>query len=275
MLVFSLVNLKGGVTKTTTAVNLSSAFAELGYRTMLVDMDAQGHCCVHLGIDRIELAKNGDINKPVFMDQILGNRELKISDILIKTRINNLFLAPCSLEMTTNEKQLLGKPSNDSLLFRSFNGIASNIDIAVIDSPPNLGLHSLNSIYASDFIIVPCKLDRFSLEGLDLMVDTIVEMQDAYRERDIQILNVLINIYNKTTVIENRENEQTLKDVFGGNIFETRIRTNEKIKTAQRQGFSIFEMQKNDPMVKKAIVDYTCLAKEILENPKVLNRMNT
>ena len=274
MLVYSMVNLKGGVTKTSTAVNLASSFASLGYKTMLVDMDSQAQCCLHLGIDWTELKKNKKGNKAVFTDDILGVRNSDISDILLETRIDNMVFAPSSLNMAAIERELERKPASDSLLYRTFNGISSKIDIVVIDSPPNLGLHSMNCMYAADFLIVPCKLDKFSIAGLNLMVDSIVEMQESYPERDIQILNVLINIYNKTTLIENRENLKTLNDTFGGNVFETKIRTNEKIKTAQRIGQSIFEMPQNDPMVKKGIEDYTNLAKEILNNPKVINKLN-
>ncbi len=238
MPIISFINFKGGVTKTSSNVGLGAALARNNFKVLLVDCDPQGHIGVHLGLNIEAENKKG-------IQDILGQRGRSVSEIVIE-RSNNLFIAPSGRGLGLARSELANRANRDALLFRALREIRSDYDFILIDTPPDEGLLSINAMYASDYIIIPTTLDSFSLHGFNPLMRAIYDMQDAYDERSLSILGILINRYDERLKTQNRKNMEALCEAFSENslIFETKVRTDEEIRKAQDDGVTIFEKNK-------------------------------
>jgi len=252
-MIITLFNQKGGVGKTTTAINLGSCLAELGKKVLLVDMDAQANTTSGLGIDKTQLESN--IYKLLTSKQV--SKE-EIQEAVIETKYENLYLIASHISLANAEITLSNAMSRENILKRILDTIKDYFDYVIIDSPPSLGLLSINSLVACDKLIIPVSTTYFAIEGIDDLLNTVNLVRDNLKP-DLDILGVLITQYDKRTKIS-KDIKTKLINVFGNKVFKTFIRTNIDIGYSQEKRIPINEYNKTC----NGYIDYIKLAKEVI-----------
>lgn len=249
-IVISVVNQKGGVGKTTTAVNLSSALALDGRRVLLIDMDPQANSTSSI------LGRVAEDQLTVY--EVLYDRNM-IDDAIRPTEINNLYLIPSGIDLAGAEIELVSAISRESRLKKALQKIKEKFDFLLIDCPPSLGLLTLNSLTASDFIIVPVQCEYFALEGLGKLIETYDLVKDNLNT-ELEILGVLLTMYDKRTRLSEEVAEE-IRKYFGGRVFKTVIPRS--VRLSEAPGFSkpiqIYAPASNGAKA------YNELAKEVVE----------
>ena len=177
----AVCNQKGGTGKTTTTINLASALAALGKRILIVDMDPQGNASSGVGINKNEIKES--------LYEVLIHR-IPINQSLIKTSFSNLDIVPCNINLTGAEIELVGVLSRETRLKKAIETIKSQYDLIFIDSPPSLGLLTLNALVAADSILVPIQCEFYALEGVSQLLNTISLVKDGLNP-DLHIEGVL------------------------------------------------------------------------------------
>ena len=253
MKIISILNQKGGTGKTTTAINLSSGLAYNGKKTLLTDLDPQSHSTIGLGIEVND--QNLSISKA------LSYPEIPLKGIISKTYIKNLDLAPSHISLARTAEQMYTKLYKETTLNRLIRPIKKDYDYILIDCPPSLGVLTINALFASDFLIVPCQISRYSLDGLSDLMDIVRVVKDTGNEKnkDMPYLRILLTMFDTRNKITN---EFILKELepFKNRIFKTKIMKNEALNQAQIAQKSIFDF---DPKSRGA-ENYKELTKEIL-----------
>jgi chromosome partitioning protein len=245
-----IANQKGGVGKSTTAVNLSAVLADKGKKVLLIDMDPQGNATSGLGIAR----KNG--NRCVY-DVLVDNIPMK--NIIQETGIEHLFVAPATIQLAGAEIELVSALSRETKLKRSLDTIDGEFDFIIIDCPPSLGLLTLNALTAGLELIIPIQCEYYALEGLSKLMDT-VRLVNVNLNSDLKITGVLLTMHDGRTKLS----EQVVNDVrsfFNETAFKTVVPRNVRLSEAPSFGqpISIY-----DPSSKGAEA-YRNLAKEVIE----------
>jgi chromosome partitioning protein len=254
--IYSIVNQKGGVGKTTTTANLAAALADFGKKILLVDIDAQANLSAHFGIT-LDDSTTGDT--PTMYDVLRHGRD--INDI-IKNIQEKLDIAPASLLLSAADLELGGVIGRELLLRKALQTVTENYDFILIDCPPSLGLLSLNGLVASSRVIVPVQSEFLALHGVRQLLDTIDQVRSAYNP-SLAIGGVLICLHDSRRRLA-RSVADTVREYFGDLVFKTIIRTNVALAEAPSKGSSIFSY---DPKSSGA-EDYKALAEEILNNVK-------
>ena len=253
MKIISILNQKGGTGKTTTAINLSSGLAYNGKKTLLTDLDPQSHSTIGLGIEVND--QNLSISKA------LSYPEIPLKGIISKTYIKNLDLAPSHISLARTAQQMYTRLYKETTLNRLIRPIKKDYDYILIDCPPSLGVLTINALFASDFLIVPCQISRYSLDGLSDLMDIVRVVKDTGNEKnkDMPYLRILLTMFDTRNKITN---EFILKELepFKDRIFKTKIMKNEALNQAQIAQKSIFDF---DPKSRGA-ENYKELTKEIL-----------
>ena len=246
----AFLNSKGGVGKTTTAVNTAVALAELGNRILLVDMDAQSHVGSHLGI------------KPVFsqsVDSVLQSKTGRLEQAVQGTAYENLDVVVSTGDLDDVEKLLIMRNQPLDALWKAMARV-TGYDYILVDCAPNLGTLTRNAMRACEFLVIPTDLDSFSVEGMDRLGNRITEIQEDFGTKCANVLGVLITKYDLRQGIENRWNSNVLDEAFGGEevFFARRIRVDERCKRAKRQHHSVLDEKES-----RAAADYRALAQEL------------
>jgi chromosome partitioning protein len=247
--VICIVNQKGGVGKTTTAVNLASAMAALGKRVLLVDMDPQGNATSGLGIDKHKLRRT--------IYQVLL-QEATLPDVIIDTQVPNLKLAPANKNLSGGEIELVGLIAREGRLRRALEGVKPSFDFIFIDCPPSLSLLTINALTAADSVLVPLQCEYFAMEGLSQLMET-VKLIEHNLNSALKLEGILLTMFDA----RNNICHQVAEDVtghFGWDVFETVIARNVRLSEAPSHGVPI---NVYDP-ASKGTVGYDALAKEIL-----------
>ena len=200
-MIYSIMNQKGGVAKTTSTFNIGAILAEKGKRVLLVDLDPQHSLTIALGIDD-ELTKS--IYNVICEKEDINNVILEVSE--------NLYVAPSNLELSIAELQLVSMMARESILKKALDKVKDNYDIILIDCPPSLSLLTVNALVASNEVIVPTATDYLSYKGLELLVDTINNVKENLNE-DLKIKGVIATMYDKRTKHAN-EVLEALNDEF-------------------------------------------------------------
>jgi len=223
--VVAIANQKGGVGKTTTAVNLAAALGLLNKQVLIIDADPQGNASSGLG------HKEDDINGELY-DIITGDKTAE--DVIIREVSTNLDLIPSTVELVGAEIELVNKENREYVLRDIISQVKDNYDYIFIDCLPSLGLLTLNAITAADSVIVPAQCEVYSLEGLGKLKNTISLVQSELNP-DLEVEGIVLSMYDKRLRMANMVVE-TIKDILTDPIFETIIHRNSKIGEAPSTG---------------------------------------
>jgi chromosome partitioning protein len=248
--VIALANQKGGVGKTTTAINLGAALAERGKRVLLIDMDPQGALSVGLGLN------------PLALDQTLYNLlmdpKLDADPVITSTKVTGLNLLPSNIDLAAAEVMLVGEVAREQALARVLRPLRKRYDFLLIDCPPSLGLLTVNSLTAADGVLVPLECEYFALRGMALLMDTISKITDRLNP-NLEIVGILATMYDARTV-HGREVLGRVEDAFGDRVFQTVIGKTIRFAEAPVAGESILTYAADSP----GAAAYRELAKEVM-----------
>lgn len=250
-MIITIANQKGGVGKTTTSVNLSAGLAFMGKRVLIVDMDPQANSTVSF------IDPHG-IKFTVF--DLLENTEIKIEDVIQTTAIKNLDVIPASISLAKLESKLIGEIDGHFRLKDRIDTLKHNYDVIIVDTPPTLGLITINTLVAATHLLIPIQASYYALEGTDDLLETYEKVKNRSNP-DLAILGVLITLYDKRTVIA-KDSEEHIKQLFGNKVFKTIISKNVRLEESPAYKESIFTFAPDS----KGAHEYQQLAEEVLNH---------
>lgn len=248
----AVVNQKGGVGKTTTAVNLAACLAELGRRVLLVDIDPQGNATSGVGVDRKKLSAS------VYDVLIEG---AAVGEVALPTPVPNLLIAPSIIDLAGAEIELVAVISRESKLKKALMGVKGDFDYILIDCPPSLGLLTINGLTAADSILIPIQCEYYALEGVSQLMNTYRLVKEALNP-DLELEGILLTMFDGRTnlaiqVVESVKGHPS----FRGKVFSSIVTRNVRLSEAPSHGLPITMY---DPRSKGAEA-YQELAREVIE----------
>jgi len=223
--IIAIANQKGGVGKTTTAVNLATALAACGKRVLAIDFDPQGNASTGFGVDRRE--------RSLTSYDVLIERA-SVAKASMPTAVPNLFLVPASVDLAAAELELVDMPRREFRLRDALVGLAEQFDYVLIDCPPALGLLTINALAAADSVLVPMQCEFYALEGLSHLVDTIERVRRALNQK-LQIQGVVLTMYDRRNNLCDAV-AADLRGHFGEKVYETVIPRNVRVSEAPSHG---------------------------------------
>lgn len=249
--IIAITNQKGGVGKTTTAVNLAASLGKLGKKTLLIDVDPQGNSTSGLGVDKRNLISS-------VYDVLVKKADIK--DVILKTEFGKLDVVPSSMDLAAAEIELVNMENRESILRESVNKIYDKYDYVIIDCPPSLGLITTNALCLSSSIIVPIQSEYYALEGLSQLMSTVRRIKRLYNS-SIDIEGVLLTMFDGRLKLTHQVVAE-LKKYFPDKIFKTTIPRGVRISEAPSFGMPVVYFDKNC----KGSKAYMDLAREIIKN---------
>ncbi|RJX23533.1 MAG: ParA family protein [Dethiobacter sp.] len=247
--VIAIANQKGGVGKTTTAVNLSACLANLGHRVLLLDIDPQGNASSGIGVDKKNI-------KTCIYDALIN--EIPVEKVIYKSKQQQLFVIPATIQLAGAEIELVPTISREVRLWRVLEPVKNKFKFIIIDCPPSLGLLTLNALTAADYILVPIQCEYYALEGLGQLVSTVNLVKKHLNSR-LKIGGVLLTMYDTRTNLSGQVADEVRK-YFGDLVFKAVVPRNVRLSEAPSYGESILDY---DPRSKGAEV-YKNMAEEVL-----------
>lgn len=248
--IIAIANQKGGVAKTTTAVNLSACLAEMGKKVILVDLDPQGNATSGIGIAKNKLTRS-------VYDVLINEAPLK--EVMVKTDLKNLRVVPAQIELAGAEIELVTLGSREVKLAKAVGEVGAEVDFMFIDCPPSLGLLTINALTAATDVLIPVQCEYYALEGLSLLMNTLQRVTRSLNPK-LQILGAVLTMFDARTNLSIQVVDE-VKKFFQSKVFQTIIPRNVRLGEAPSHGKPIVLY---DPRSRGAEV-YWDLAKEVLE----------
>ncbi len=248
--IIAIANQKGGVGKTTTAINLAAALGVLEKKVLLIDADPQANATSGLGVD---------LNNIELGTYQLLDHSIKIGDTILSTKSPNLDLIPSHIDLVASEIELVDKASREYMLKKALIDSIDRYDYILIDCAPSLGLITLNSLVASDAVIIPIQCEYFALEGLGKLLNTIKSVQKLHN-KNLDIEGLLLTMYDSRLRLSNQVVEEVKKH-FGKMVFKTIIQRNIRLSEAPSFGEDIITYDASSRGAKS----YLSLGSEIIK----------
>jgi chromosome partitioning protein len=227
--VIALCNQKGGVGKTTTAINLGAALAEYGRRVLIVDFDPQGAASVAVKAVTKE-------NDPTIYDALM-RPDVAITDVIRPTAVEGLDIAPANIDLSAAEVQLVGEVARENTLARTMRPVEDSYDVILIDCQPSLGLLTVNALTAAHGVVIPLETEYFALRGVALLVETISKVADRLNPK-LKIDGIVATMFDART-LHSREVLERVHQAFGSQVFSTVIARTVKFPDASVAAESI------------------------------------
>ncbi len=254
--VIALVNQKGGCGKTTTAVNLAACLAASGQKTLLIDLDPQANATVSLGVDPASLSRN------IYHVLVESDRDeaeaVALRDIIVPTTVERLFVAPSSIDLAAAELELAARIGRENALRKRIAPVLREFTFVLIDTPPSLGVLTLNALVAADAIIIPIQTHYYALLGMRQLLRTLKMVREEVGHQ-VEILGVLPTMYDSRTNIS-KEIVQGIADFFGDRVLPVTIHFNIKLVESSMVGVPLFVHD----AASRGAQEYMALAREVM-----------
>ncbi len=228
-MIVSIANQKGGVGKTTTAINLAAALALRGRQTLLIDLDPQANSTMSF-LDMRQVTRS--------VYDVIAEPDAKLEDIIVQTPIANLWVAPARIALAKLEGRLVGEIDSHFRIKDRLDAVRNRFEAIVIDCPPALGLLTVNALVASSHLLIPIQSSYFALEGTDDLLETIEKVR-ARANPGLQILGVVITMHDRRTSLA-RDIRDQITQVFGAKVFKTTISKSVRLEESPAYKESIF-----------------------------------
>jgi chromosome partitioning protein len=253
--VISIANQKGGVGKTTTAINLSASLAVLEYKVLMVDTDPQANATSGIGFDP------RNIKASIY--ECITNEDVEPSDIILQTIVNNLSILPSHIDLVGAEIEMINLPNRERKMKAVIDKVRDQFDFIIIDCSPSLGLITVNALTASDSVIIPVQCEYFALEGLGKLLNTIKIVQQRLNPQ-LDIEGILLTMYDQRLRLSNQVVDE-VKMHFQDIVFDSVIQRNTKLSEAPSFGVPVIMHDANS----KGALNYLSLAEEILKKNNI------
>ncbi|TLM98208.1 MAG: ParA family protein [Actinobacteria bacterium] len=248
--VFAVVNQKGGVGKSTTAVNLAASLGEAGAKTLLIDLDPQGNATSGFGLNKNQ-------RELCIYDALLG--DTNVAEIVEPVEIEGVFVVPATIQLAGAEIELVSALSRETRLKQIVGQVADDFDYIIVDCPPSLGLLTINALTAAQGLIIPIQCEYYALEGLSKLLDS-VRLVKTHLNPNLEVFGVVMTMYDSRTRLAHQVVDE-VRDFFGEKVFKTLIPRTVRLSEAPSFGQPVTMY---DPTGKGAEA-YRALAKEVMD----------
>lgn len=251
--IISVLNQKGGVGKTTTAINLATYLSKANKKVLLVDADPQGNATSGIGLDKGALTAT-------LCDVMVSGAD--VNKVVLPTPFKNLYILPTDARLASSEIDISSRPEREKILQKALSGLSSNFDYIIIDCPPALGLLTINALVASSQVLIPVQAEYYALEGLSQLLQVMQQVQKLHNP-NLELVGVVVTMHDKRNALSRQVYDEVGKH-FGDKLFVTVIPRNVRLAEAPSYGQPISEYDKWS----KGAKAYKSLAKEIMERSK-------